>query len=131
MTAEAYEITFRERAERKRTLGVFLFVAAGGIWLWLAYQLFAPFSLSYGSSSSKTCASRVFYDEGDSGKRSYAAVEGDRCAAARDSADLLGMLMVSLPLAAVGVFQYTSGSVSLAMRRHAEELAVLRALPKS
>ncbi|MEV6730317.1 MULTISPECIES: hypothetical protein [unclassified Streptomyces] len=129
MTADAYEIAFRERAERKRTLGVFLFIATGGIWLWLAYQLFAPFSLS-GSSSSRTCASRVFYDEGDSGKRSYADAEGDRCAAARDSADLLGMLVVSLPLAAVGLFQYTSGTVSLAMRRHTEELAVLRALPK-
>ncbi|KJY40783.1 MULTISPECIES: hypothetical protein [unclassified Streptomyces] len=128
MTAEAYETTFRERAERKRTVGVFLFIAAGGIWLWLAYQLFAPFSL--GSSSGRTCASRVFYDEGDSGKRGYADAEGDRCAAARDSADLLGMLVVSLPLAAVGLFQYTSGTVSLAMRRHTEELAVLRALPK-
>ncbi|MFE6845658.1 hypothetical protein [Streptomyces sp. NPDC057686] len=128
MTAEAYEITFRQRAERKRTVGVFLFIATGGIWLWLAYQLFAPFSL--GSSSTRTCASRVFYDEGDSGKRSYADAEGDRCAAARDSADLLGMLVVSLPLAAVGVFQYTSGTVSLALRRHTEELAVLRALPK-
>ncbi|MFF3861827.1 hypothetical protein [Streptomyces sp. NPDC002209] len=128
MTAEAYEITFRQRAERKRTVGVFLFIATGGIWLWLAYQLFAPFSL--GSSGTRTCASRVFYDEGDSGKRSYADAEGDRCAVARDSADLLGMLVVSLPLAAVGVFQYTSGTVSLALRRHTEELAVLRALPK-
>ncbi|MEV0413986.1 hypothetical protein AB0I68_25035 [Streptomyces sp. NPDC050448] len=129
MNAEEYEMAFRERAERKRTLGVLLLIAAGGIWLWLAYELFAPFSLDYGSHSSTTCASPVFYDEGSSGKHGYAEAEGDRCAVARDSADLLGLLVVSLPLATVGVFQYTSGTVALAARRHTEELTVLKALP--
>ncbi|MET9886385.1 hypothetical protein ABZZ20_25265 [Streptomyces sp. NPDC006430] len=129
MTPEAYETAFRARAERKRTIGIFLFIAVGAVWVWLAYQLFAPFTFHTGSGHA-TCASRFFYDDGESGLRSYANVEGASCAAARDWAELFAPLLVSLPCAAVGVFQYTSGTVALAMRRHAEELAVLRALPK-
>ncbi|MER7468000.1 hypothetical protein [Streptomyces sp. NPDC097981] len=130
MTAEEYEESFRQRAERKRSLGVLLLIATGGIWLWLAYQLFAPFTLHYGASNTATCASRVFYDEGQSGRRSYAEAEGERCAVARDPADMLGLLVVSLLPAAAGGLQYASGTLTLALRRHDQELAVLRALSK-
>ncbi|MFD0266626.1 hypothetical protein ACFVGY_08520 [Streptomyces sp. NPDC127106] len=127
MTAEAHETTFRERADRKRTLGVFLLIAAGAIWLWLAYQLLAPFTVNYGSSRSIDCASPVFYDEGDGKRRSYAATEGERCATERDPADLLVLLTLSVPLAAAGTFHYARGTVALDLRRHEDELAQLRA----
>ncbi|MEU2390677.1 hypothetical protein [Streptomyces sp. NPDC007369] len=131
MTAEAYETTFRERADRKRTLGVFLLIAAGAIWLWLAYQLLAPFTVNYGSDRTIDCASPVFYDEGDGKRRSYAAAEGERCATERDPADLLALLTLSVPLAAAGTFQYARGTVALDLRRHEDELAHLTAEHKA
>ncbi|MGW5347727.1 hypothetical protein [Streptomyces sp. NPDC004050] len=131
MTAEAHETTFRARADRMRTLGVYLLIAAGAVWLWLAYQLLAPFTVNYGSSRSTDCASPVFYDEGDGRRRSYADAEGQRCATERDPADLLALLILSVPLAAAGTFQYTRGTVALDLRRHEEELAHLRAERKA
>ncbi|MET9962027.1 hypothetical protein ABZ128_23740 [Streptomyces sp. NPDC006326] len=128
-TEEAYETAFRARAERRRTLGFGLLLAASGIWLWLAYQLFVPFTIEYGRNDTD-CASRVFYDDGDTGRVSYADAEGERCAGARDWAELLGMLLVSVPLAAGGVHQYASGSIAMTLRRHEDETARLRALPK-
>ncbi|MEU7553922.1 hypothetical protein AB0B01_16510 [Streptomyces sp. NPDC044571] len=130
MTAEATEVheaAFRARAERRRTIGFGLLLAASGIWLWLAYQLFVPFTLDH-NGRSHDCASRVFYDDGDFGTRSYADAEGDRCAGARDWAELLGLLLVSVPLAAGGVYQYASGALTVALRRHEDDTAQIRAM---
>ncbi|MFD6225794.1 hypothetical protein ACFWFZ_02745 [Streptomyces sp. NPDC060232] len=129
MTADAHEITFRQRASRKQTQGISLLLVAGCIWIALAYQLFAPFSIQRDSNGSIECASRVFYDDGaDDGRRSrlktYAEAEGTRCAVARDFADMLGLLVLSLPFAAIGIFQCTSGALTLALRHHEDELAL-------
>ncbi|MFJ3973852.1 hypothetical protein [Streptomyces sp. NPDC090021] len=131
MTADAHEIAFRQRADRMQTRGIFLLVAAGCIWLALAYQLFAPFSIKRDANGSIECASRVFYDDGDddsrqSRRKTYEDAEGIRCAIARDPADMLGLLLLSLPLAAIGISQYTSGALSLTLRHHKDEVAYLK-----
>lgn len=131
MTPDAHEITFRQRADRNQTRGIFLLLVVSCIWLTLAYQLFAPFSIKRDANGSIECASRVFYDDGDddgrkSRKQTYEEAEGIRCAVARDPADMLGLLLLSLPFAAVGIFQYTSGALTLALRHHGDEVAHLK-----
>ncbi|GGP99176.1 hypothetical protein GCM10010215_26150 [Streptomyces virginiae] len=79
--------------------------------------MFAPFSIERDANGSIECASRVFYDDGDDGRKSrkqtYEEAEGIRCAVARDPADMLGLLLLSLPFAATGIFQYTSRALAL------------------
>ncbi|MFJ1565780.1 hypothetical protein ACIOG8_16380 [Streptomyces erythrochromogenes] len=122
---QVYEKDFRERASRKQSVGVFLLIATGAIWLWVGYLLLVPFALDGGRSGSgngRECASRVFYDPGESGrKRSYADLEGARCAAERDVADSVAWLLLSLPLAAVGLHYCTVGTVGLQIARHESE----------
>ncbi|MFB7172102.1 hypothetical protein ACFCYM_14895 [Streptomyces sp. NPDC056254] len=126
---DAHETNFRQRADRKLTQGVVLLLVAGGIWAALAYQLFAPFSIKRDSHGSIECASRVFYDDGEGEDRrsrlkTYDEAEGTRCALARDSADMLGLLLVSLPFAVIGTIRFTSGSVTMSLRHHEDELAL-------
>ncbi|MFI8449219.1 hypothetical protein [Streptomyces erythrochromogenes] len=122
---QVYEKDFRERASRKQSVGVFLLIATGAICLWVGYLLLVPFTLDDGRSGSgkgRECASRVFYDPGESGrKRSYADLEGARCAAERDVADSVAWLLVSLPLAAVGLHHCTVGTAGLQIARHESE----------
>lgn len=128
-TALMYDKAFRDRADRRQTWGVFMLLVAVGIWLWVAYQLLAPFTLNRGGSYKVDCGSRVFYETGESsGKHSYASVEGDRCAAERDLADPLALLLLSLPFATGGVFQYASGTFALRMSEHTAEVARLEAV---
>ncbi|THA86599.1 hypothetical protein [Streptomyces sp. A0592] len=126
---QVYEKDFRERASRKQSVGVFLLIATGAIWLWVGYLLLVPFTLDDGrSGSGRECASRVFYDPGESGrKRSYADLEGARCAAERDVADSVAWLLLSLPLAAVGLHHCTVGTVGLQIARHESERTRLAA----
>ncbi|MFF4260777.1 hypothetical protein DEJ51_30675 [Streptomyces venezuelae] len=92
--------------------------------------MFAPFSIERDANGSIECASRVFYDDGDDGRKSrkqtYEEAEGIRCAVARDPADMLGLLLLSLPFAATGIFQYTSRALALALRHHGDEVAHLK-----
>ncbi|MFF5805550.1 hypothetical protein [Streptomyces sp. NPDC012746] len=125
---QVYEEEFTRLAERKRTWGGGLLIAAAGIWLWLAYLLLSPFSVGYGTSHTTDCDSRVFYGDSDR-HESYADAEGERCDAERDWAPMFALLVVSLPLAAIGTFQYTSGTVSLGMTRYTAEKARLAAMP--
>ncbi|MBT2406627.1 MULTISPECIES: hypothetical protein [unclassified Streptomyces] len=125
-----YDKAFRDRADRRQTWGVFLLLVALGIWLWVAYQLLAPFSIS-GTSHDLDCGSRVFYDAGESGRKSYAEAEGQRCAAERDLADPLALLLLALPFAVGGAFQYASGTFALRMSEHAAEVARLEAARES
>lgn len=127
---QVYDRDFRERATRKQSLGVCLLIATGGIWLWIAYLLLVPFTLGNGSNGSnghshshgRECASRVFYGAGESGdKRTYADLEGERCAAERDVADSLALLLVSLPFATIGLFHYAAGTANLQIAQHASE----------
>ncbi|MFJ3728384.1 hypothetical protein ACIPYQ_38260 [Streptomyces sp. NPDC090045] len=126
-----YDKDFRERASRKQSLGVYLLMATGAIWIWVAYLLLVPFTLGDGTrghSNGRECASRVFYDAGDSGdKRTYADREGERCAAERDLADSLAWLLISLPFATIGLFHYTAGTLRLQMAQHASETTRLAA----
>ncbi|MEU6758534.1 hypothetical protein [Streptomyces sp. NPDC046685] len=130
MTADTHEIAFRQRADRQQTRGVLLLLVTGCIWLTLAYQLFAPFSIERDANGSIECASRVFYDDGDDGRKSrkqtYEAAEGIRCAVARDPADMLGLLLFSLPFMVVGICQFASGTLKLALRHHEDELTLLK-----
>ncbi|MBT2457343.1 hypothetical protein [Streptomyces sp. ISL-86] len=127
-----YDKAFRDRADRRQTWGVFLLLVALGIWLWVAYQLLAPFSITRsGTSHDLDCGSRVFYDAGESGRESYAEAEGERCAAERDLADPLALLLLALPFAVGGAFQYASGTFALRMSEHAAEVARLEAARES
>ncbi|MFE7097422.1 hypothetical protein [Streptomyces erythrochromogenes] len=126
---QVYEKDFREQASRKQSVGVFLLIATGAIWLWVGYLLLVPFTLDSGrsgSGSGRECASRVFFDAGEAGrKRSYADVEGARCAAERDVADSVAWLLLSLPLAAVGLHHCAVGTAGLRIAGHDAEKARL------
>ncbi|MFB6558297.1 hypothetical protein ACFCYH_05170 [Streptomyces sp. NPDC056400] len=102
---------------------------AGGIWLWGAYLLLVPFTLGNGAnghSNGRECASQVFYGAGESGrKRGYADLEGERCAAERDVADSVALLLVPLPFAVIGLFHYTAGTLALQTAHHASEMTRL------
>ncbi|MFA7764705.1 hypothetical protein [Streptomyces sp. NRRL S-448] len=122
---QVYDRDFLERATHKQSLGVCLLIATGGIWLWIAYLLLVPFTLGNGTnghSNGRECASRVLYGAGESGdKRTYVDLEGEGCAAERDVADSLALLLVALPFATIGLFHYTAGTLSLQIAQHASE----------
>ncbi|MER5935074.1 hypothetical protein [Streptomyces sp. NPDC002054] len=110
--------------------GLGLLAVAAVVWLWVVHQLVAPFTVERSSGRELECASRVFYDAGEAGqKRFYSDVEGTLCAAERDTADLLALVVLSLPFAAVGTTLYASGATSARLSEHTAELARLEALP--
>lgn len=124
MRALVYDTAFRARADRKLTWGFGLLAAAAGIWLWIAAQLLLPFT-----AESDECESRVFYTTHDVGMKwpydDYADAEGTRCAAERDWAGLLALLVLSLPTAVAGTVLYTSASTARQLSEHAAEVARL------
>ncbi|MFB7467798.1 hypothetical protein ACFCZ1_30640 [Streptomyces sp. NPDC056224] len=123
MRALVYDTAFRARASRKQTWGFGLIAAASGIWLWLACQLLLPYTVGH----DQECTSRVFYE---STRGSYANAEGTTCAMERDWADLLAVLLLSLPCAVVGTVLYTSGSADNRLSRHMAEVNRLTEFPQ-
>ncbi|MEU9301677.1 hypothetical protein [Streptomyces sp. NPDC048269] len=127
MRALVYDTAFRARASHKQAWGFGLIAAASGIWLWLACQVLLPYSVEHGRND-RECASRVFYE---STRESYAEAEGTSCAMERDWADLLAVLLFSLPLAVVGTVLYTSGATDNRLSRHVAEVNRLTQFPGS
>ncbi|AZM87110.1 MULTISPECIES: hypothetical protein [Streptomyces] len=126
MRALVYDNAFRERARRKQAWGFFLLVASAGIWLWIAVQLLLPYPVT---GRDDECQSRVFYTkQTDRGRpyEGYAEAEGTRCAAERDWAELLALLLLSLPTAVVGTVLYTSGSTGHQLSEHTAEVNRLK-----
>ncbi|MGR4882863.1 hypothetical protein ACIPUC_26125 [Streptomyces sp. LARHCF249] len=134
MRALVYDTAFRTRADRKQTWGFGLLAVSAGIWLWIAAQLLLPFSAEHGGGSPDDCESRVFYSTREVGMKrtstDYADAEGTRCAAERDWAGLLALLVLSLPVAVVGTVLYTSASTARRLSEHAAEVARLTEFPK-
>ncbi|MFG2984074.1 hypothetical protein ACGFYQ_22935 [Streptomyces sp. NPDC048258] len=125
MRALVYDTAFRARANRKQAWGFGLIAVASGIWLWLACQVLLPYSVEHGRND-RECASRVFYE---STRESYADAEGTTCAMERDWADLLAVLLLSLPFAVVGTVLYTSGAADNRLSRHVAEVNRLTEFP--
>ncbi|RSS56250.1 hypothetical protein EF912_14445 [Streptomyces sp. WAC07061] len=126
MRALVYDNAFRERARRKQAWGFFLLVASAGIWLWIAVQLLLPYPVA---ERDDECQSRVFYTKKtDRGRpyEGYAEAEGTRCAAERDWAEFLTVLLLSLPTAVVGTVLYTSGGTGHRLSEHAAEVNRLK-----
>lgn len=123
MRALVYDSAFRGRAGRQQAWGFGLITAAACIWLWVAAQLLLPFTVDYDE-----CESRVFYTTKDVGMKyayeDYADAEGTSCAAQRDLAGLLALLLLSMPTAVAGTFLYTSGRARR-LSEHAAEMARL------
>ncbi|MEW1635296.1 hypothetical protein AB0469_14575 [Streptomyces sp. NPDC093801] len=126
MKALVFDNAFRERARRKQAWGFSLLAASAGIWLWIAAQLLLPYSVT---GRDAECQSRVFYTkEAERGRpyQGYADAEGTRCAAERDWAGLLALLLLSLPTAVVGTVLYTSGGTGHRLSEHAAEVNRLK-----
>ncbi|MER5779927.1 hypothetical protein ABT144_37640 [Streptomyces sp. NPDC002039] len=95
---------------RRQDWGIGLIAAASLIWLWLAYQLLFPFTVDTGRGRAEECDSRIFYYQGEwrRGPDEYVDAEGNTCAVARDLAELLAALVLSMPLAVTGTILYTT-----------------------
>lgn len=115
-----YDQEFRELGRRRQAWGTGLLAVASLIWLWLAFQLFVPFTIDR-AGSDVDCESRVFYDSGRS-HAPYDSAEGERCSVARDLAPMLAALVVSLPFAAVGTILCATGSAAVRTSVHAAEI---------
>ncbi|MEV7525072.1 hypothetical protein [Streptomyces sp. NPDC091371] len=120
--ALVYDTAFRARATRKMTWGFGLLAAAAAVWLWLAAQLLLPFTPA--GDDDNDCESRVFYGEEDRRGRpsSYVEAEGKACDTERDPAELLALLLLSLPFAVVGTVLYTAGRTEDRLSYHAAEV---------
>ncbi|MEV7541204.1 hypothetical protein [Streptomyces sp. NPDC089915] len=127
MKALVYDNSFRERARRQQVWGFCLLAASVGVWIWIAAQLLLPYSVT--GREGADCQSRVFYtEENERGRpyEGYADAAGARCATERDWAELLALLLLSLPTAVVGTVLYTSGSTGHRLSEHAAEVNRLK-----
>ncbi|MEV0846265.1 hypothetical protein AB0J21_10380 [Streptomyces sp. NPDC049954] len=117
---------FRSGSGRLRAWGVTLLVLAGLLWVYAAWQMFAPYTGEFGRVD---CSGPAFQDHEDlyredpyrgSASRNWGVYNAESCAAARDWAGPLTALVLSTPLATVGGMLAATGTASLRVSEHIE-----------
>ncbi|MFJ3966308.1 hypothetical protein [Streptomyces sp. NPDC090036] len=131
LRARAYDSEFRHRAHRQRTMGIRLLTVASLVWLWVSYLVLFPFTVQsdgkYGGDVS--CRSMAFHNFGEERKLPYFDRQS-KCSAERDPGVVLAWLLLSVPLAGAGLFQFTSGSSALRISEQMVEYVRLTDLPE-
>ncbi|MFJ7158381.1 hypothetical protein ACIQUQ_26055 [Streptomyces sp. NPDC101118] len=116
----AFADAFRDRSGRRQAWGLGLLSLAFLSWLWLAYRLFVPYEAVYDREDVE-CPARVALDRTDLGPG-----PAEACRLQRDTTELLGVLVVSLPFAVTGTVLYTSGGTAVRLSAHLMELERLK-----
>lgn len=115
------EDRFRSGSGRLRAWGVTLLVLAGLLWVYAAWQMFAPYTGEFGAVD---CSGLAFQDREDLYRDDASLRRGDyeaqSCAVARDWAGPLTALVLSTPLATVGGMLATTGTASVRVSEHIE-----------
>lgn len=122
-----HDVAFRERSRRLRAWGLGLLSAAGLLWTWCAVLLLTPYeadrTIGDGTNRPTECESRLLTegDTANSGKW-----RGDWCESERDWPETIAVLALSVPISIVGTILFTTGTVSVRVSEHAEDIARLR-----
>ncbi|MFJ6937237.1 hypothetical protein [Streptomyces sp. NPDC101132] len=116
----AFADAFRDRSGRRQAWGLGLLSLAFLSWFWLAYQLFVPYEAAYDGKDVE-CPARVALD-----RSGLAPWPDEACRLRRDTTELLGVLVVSLPFAVTGTVLYTSGGTAVRLSTHLMELERLQ-----
>ncbi|WP_405451026.1 hypothetical protein [Streptomyces erythrochromogenes] len=131
LRARAYDREFRHRAHRQRVLGIRLLTVASLIWLWMAYLLLVPFTAESGGKygGEISCRSMAFHNLGEERRVAYSE-RHEKCNIERDPGVVLAWLLLSVPVAATGLFQFASGSSALRISEQMVEYTRLASLPE-
>ncbi|WP_345588065.1 hypothetical protein [Streptomyces marokkonensis] len=125
MHPQVFDMQFRERGRRTRSIGFALLAVAGVLWVWCGVLLATPYEVERKYSTSPLeCESRLFTDDGT-------ANEGpakDPCGDERDWPEALTLLGLSVPLSVAGAVLLTYGLVGVRVSEHAADLDRLREL---
>ncbi|MEU3730831.1 hypothetical protein AB0E81_15620 [Streptomyces sp. NPDC033538] len=125
MHPQVFDMRFRERGRRTRSIGFGLLAVASVLWVWCGVLLATPYEIEREYSTSPTeCESRLFTDDGT-------ANEGpakDPCGDERDWPEALTLLGLSVPLSVAGAVLLTYGLIGVRVSEHAAELARLQEL---
>lgn len=119
-----YDLDFRDSAVRTRAWGIGLLAVATLLWTWCALLLLTPYTVDRKPDDRYPveCESRLLTDRGTANEGLH---RGSWCQNERDWPEALAVLGLSVPVSAVGVALFTSGSVSLRMSAHAETMRYL------
>ncbi|MFG2333975.1 hypothetical protein ACGFMM_30755 [Streptomyces sp. NPDC048604] len=133
MRSRQYDLDFRDRARRIRTWGIGLLSLAALLWTWCGLLLLTPYEVDRKPDDRypAECESRLFTDRGTANDGLY---RHDWCQNERDWPEAMLLLGLSLPVTAVGVALFTTGSVTRTMSAHGEamrELDKLAGTPKA
>ncbi|WP_329459771.1 hypothetical protein [Streptomyces sp. NBC_01497] len=118
------ERDFRDRTGRLQAWGAGLLVAAALCWAYAAWEVFVPFTSTYGHVH---CSAPAFADHEDlySGRDDDAHDRAEICAQGRDWPGPVTALVLAAPLSAVGGLQLATVWAGNRLREHEE--ALLRA----
>ncbi|MCG8969303.1 hypothetical protein [Streptomyces sp. CL12-4] len=125
MHPQVFDMRFRERGRRARTVGLGLLAVATVLWVWCGVLLATSYEVEPEHARRPVeCESRLFTDGGT-------ANDGraeDPCGDERDWPEALAVLGLSVPLSVAGAVLLTYGLLGVRVSEHAAELARLQEL---
>lgn len=124
MRSREYDLDFRDQASRIRAWGIGLLALATVLWAWCGILLLVPYQVDRESEDKypEECESRLLTEWGTANE---GPARGDFCENERDWPEALAVLGLSVPVSAVGVALFTTGTLSRRMSAHAEAMREL------